>query len=480
MICSSLAFLRDNDFASSKIGPSKERSSRTLICSVYGSSRLRVATKDLQLANPIALATHAHRDSVYGSSLGFVRTNDLHLVNRVLGKHRSSRGSVYGSSLGFVRTSDLHLANRVLGKHRSSRGSVHGSSRLTGLVLTLFVLLVASEVQAQDAGFDASPDVADASIATDAAVGFGDAGIVDQVERLPRKFEPQCELGVKPQKISTGEVTTLAVSCKLIDGTRATLAKEQRLEPLELIDQHTLTKRDPRSVQFELDLLALAPGTVELPGITFHINAPDGKRYSWTTPQSLTIDVASVLGNEPNAQPKPARPPVSVVEDDYTLAYVGGGLLAALLVALLTLLISRWWRARTRSEPPPPPPTPPWQLAQQELKRLRLSRERAFEEGGAEQWVDALSDTMRKYLGARYGFEGLESTTDELLAQLQRVRAPELSLPELSALLGDWDLIKFARATPNAEQCEEWVERALGIVSQTIPHVPPPTENRDA
>ena len=38
-------------------------------------------------------------------------------------------------------------------------------------------------------------------------------------------------------------------------------------------------------------------------------------------------------------------------------------------------------------------------------------------------FFDRVNDAVREYLGARFGFDGLESTTDETLAALRRAAA---------------------------------------------------------
>ena len=114
-----------------------------------------------------------------------------------------------------------------------------------------------------------------------------------------------------------------------------------------------------------------------------------------------------------------------VEQDDYRLLIVLGALLAIALGALLAWLFMRWWQKRDRPEPAPPPPPPPWETALTELHELERGRAAAFAEGRTEQWVDAVSDSIRAYLGRRFGFHGLESTTDEIADQLAgRNRSP--------------------------------------------------------
>jgi len=185
--------------------------------------------------------------------------------------------------------------------------------------------------------------------------------------------------------------------------------------------------------------------------------------------RSFQIHVGSALGNEPHAEPKPPTRPVSVMVEDYTLAWLAGGLLALVLVVLLTLLAARWWRKREREAAPPAPPRPPWELAIARLENLRGGRAKALEEERGEEWIDGLSDAMRDYLGARYGFDGLESTTDEIIQRLLEVNPVGLGAQEIAAVLGECDQIKFARADVDAEQMDRLLSEAFRMVRASMP-----------
>jgi len=80
-----------------------------------------------------------------------------------------------------------------------------------------------------------------------------------------------------------------------------------------------------------------------------------------------------------------------------------------------------------------------------------------------------VNDAVRQYLGARFGFDGLESTTGETLKALKRAPHFGLPLPEVAAFLQDCDLVKFADMTPTVEECERALAQAERIVRATMP-----------
>ena len=92
-----------------------------------------------------------------------------------------------------------------------------------------------------------------------------------------------------------------------------------------------------------------------------------------------------------------------------------------------------------------------------------------FAEDRGEEFVDGVSDALREYLGRRYGFDGLESTTDEVLRTLERIRPHKLSLSGVSLLLEQCDLVKFARFKPDLAQCDDLWNGAVGLIRSTTP-----------
>ncbi len=81
--------------------------------------------------------------------------------------------------------------------------------------------------------------------------------------------------------------------------------------------------------------------------------------------------------------------------------------------------------------------------------------------------LERVSNTLRVYLGDRYGFDGLECTTDELVARLAQ-RSDAAAIRDVAqALLSDADLVKFADVEPEAAQCHQALETAERIVRDT-------------
>jgi hypothetical protein len=292
----------------------------------------------------------------------------------------------------------------------------------------------------------------------------------DAKRELPKELAPRVSASFSPEKgLVTGDVLTLKLSVHVKPGVDVAVP-EQSFAPFELLDRkaHSEQAGGEEQHSFELTFLALEPGKQTLPGVKLRVVGPHGELGDVTT-EPKTVEVASLLANEPNAEPKPPSKPVIVMQDDYTLAWIGGALLFAGLIVVATLLIARWLKRRPKAVPPPPPPRPAWDVAIERLLQLERQKEGLLAAERGEEFVDGVSAVLREYLGRRYGFDGLESTTDEVLRTLERIRPHKLSLSGVSLLLEQCDLVKFARAAPDLATCDDLWNGALGLVRATTP-----------
>ena len=246
-----------------------------------------------------------------------------------------------------------------------------------------------------------------------------------------------------------------------------------QLEPLEVNDKKARVEpaKDGRQVfVFELSVMAFEPGEHELGPVRLRVVTSDGIVGSVET-EAVTVAIASLLANEPDAQPRGPTEPVEVMQDDFTWLYVGGAILLAALIALGTWLFARWWERREKPQPPPPPPRPPWEVAVEKLADLRRRKQRMIDEGKGVEFVDEVSDVVREYLGGRFGFDGLETTTDEMLDELRAHRANQLLVDEVRVYLNRCDLVKFAKVIPDQEQVDVSFSKAQQIVQFSTPTV---------
>jgi hypothetical protein len=233
--------------------------------------------------------------------------------------------------------------------------------------------------------------------------------------------------------------------------------------------------------RFEFPLLVLPkePGrqVLVLPPLPIAVARASGEIATVCT-RSHSITVEDPTAGLPNAEPK-HNPPFLMQREEWTtlrraMEYGSVGVLAG---ALLAYAMYRYNR-RPKPVPPPPPPRPPWEVALERLDEVRHAG--LLGVGRYSEYFDRVNDAMREYLGARYGFDGLESTTDETINYLKAAPTFGVTLPEIASFLQECDLVKFANMTPTEEECGRVLLTAEAIVRRTMPtasgvrSVPPP------
>jgi hypothetical protein len=221
--------------------------------------------------------------------------------------------------------------------------------------------------------------------------------------------------------------------------------------------------------EFTLKVAAYEPGALALPSVEVTYVVKGGEVRSART-EPVPVKIGSLIANEPEPALKENAAPVAVWKKDLTLVYVAGALVAAAVGALVTFLVVRRLRRRVVVRPGPPP-RPAHEVALERLDRLGALG--FLENADNRPFYFAVSEVIRDYLGARYGFDSLELTTDELLAELRRRASRELVLGEIAGWLSGCDLVKFAKVSPSAAESRGTLEIAIRIVESTRPRPEP-------
>jgi hypothetical protein len=324
--------------------------------------------------------------------------------------------------------------------------------RRTGLALVLALALAPRSGRAQDAG----------AAADGGAAAAADPDAPTVAARVDR---PEAHVG-DPIHVSVVAIAKAAVPVNL----PATL----ELGAFSLLDRKETEQNlgDGRvRREFALTVAAYEPGPAELPPIEVtYLGARGDMRTAATSP--IPIKIASLIANEPEPALKEGVTPVAVLERNFLPIYIAGGIAAAALGALVTMLVVRRLRARQGTRPGPPP-RPAHEVA---LERLdRLGSYGFLENADNRPFYFAVSEVIREYLGARYGFDSLELTTDELGAELRKRSGRELVLGEIQGWLSACDLVKFAKISPSAAEARGALESAIRIVATTRPAPEPGT-----
>jgi BatD DUF11 like domain len=271
-----------------------------------------------------------------------------------------------------------------------------------------------------------------------------------------------------------GDRLTLTVTTVAAAGVPTNLPTELDLSPFEVLaGDPVIEEKDlgdgHRSRSFRVEIAAYETGELTVPAIPVTYIGKDGRVLSRPT-EPVPIKITSLIANEPDPQLKEPAAPITVLEEDLTLVFLGAGLLVAAISAFVALELRRRWRLRA-AERPAPPPRPAHELALEKLGRLATSGLRT--DSDLRLFYFQLSEIMREYLGGRFGFLALEMTTEEVVGEIAR-RAPRGLLPgELAGWLAGCDLVKFAKLAPPPSEARGALETAIRMVEATRPRPEP-------
>lgn len=150
--------------------------------------------------------------------------------------------------------------------------------------------------------------------------------------------------------------------------------------------------------------------------------------------------------------------------------YIGWSLLAAALLAAALWALLRYLKKRGATLGGlfrPTPPLPPHVEAIRALETLH--HQKLWQNNRHKQYYSALTDILRTYIARRWEVSAMEMTTDEIIDALRPLELPDKARMDLTAILRDGDLVKFAKATPEAETNENAYLKAYYFVEETKP-----------
>lgn len=150
--------------------------------------------------------------------------------------------------------------------------------------------------------------------------------------------------------------------------------------------------------------------------------------------------------------------------------YVTYGAIGTIILGLLVWLIV-WYVRRLLSRRAtiikPDPKIPPHVVAIKALEALK--HKKLWQNGKYKQYYTALTDILRQYIAGRWGVGALEMTTDEIISALRDVDLPLDNRSNLVSIMRTADMVKFAKAEPEATENEDNFTYAYYFVENTKP-----------
>ena len=240
-------------------------------------------------------------------------------------------------------------------------------------------------------------------------------------------------------------VEELPVDTLKRDGRRLRIAKRYRLAAF----QEGLINMGAAGVVYAdkniVDTL-YAADSVYLKVATFQIDSTSQSIFDLKPQQNLPFKVAEIK------------------------SYLLWGLLALVILVALMVALDRYLKARGRRLGDlfkPAPPQPPHVIAIAALEALH--HQKLWQNNKHKLYYSLLTEILRTYIDGRWGVSAMEMTSDEIIAAMRSIELPDKARMDLTAILRDADLVKFAKFAPEAEQNENDYQKAYYFVEETKP-----------
>jgi hypothetical protein len=244
-----------------------------------------------------------------------------------------------------------------------------------------------------------------------------------------------------------------------MDDTEVWTLLDRRTEQHRLDDERMRSALRYTAVPFRLGVHPVAEGTVRF--------LAEGEDPVEREIPAVPVEVESSIADEDTGV-QPVKPLLNWPErwPRWMVVLAGIGLLALLLGWLAGRFLSRS-REPERAAPPPP-------AHETALHALRVLWAKGYHQNGqGEPFFVELSAIVRRYLEDRLGLRALESTTEEFIRAAAGART---LTAEHQTLVGDIlvqsDLVKFARARPDASAMQSAFASAERLIRETVPAVP--------
>ncbi|MFP4522554.1 MAG: BatD family protein [Fibrobacterota bacterium] len=211
-------------------------------------------------------------------------------------------------------------------------------------------------------------------------------------------------------------------------------------------------------------LAAFQTGELTVPGAVF----TDGE--DTVSSDSVKVRVVSVLPDSV-LHDTSGPPPFAPIKPEAVMGSYAEEILAAAIVVLIFSLAAFYLLRRNSHrgslDEIKKPALPPHIMAYQELDKVEA--EALPSKGQYRKFCFSLSFVLRRYLGLRYGFYALESTTEELLERIVKISMPEDIKKRIGELCLAEDTVKFAGRIPTVSECDRMLLETRKIVDLSKP-----------
>ena len=98
----------------------------------------------------------------------------------------------------------------------------------------------------------------------------------------------------------------------------------------------------------------------------------------------------------------------------------------------------------------------------------KIRGQKLCQNGKQKQFYTAVTDTLRRYMADRYGFQAMEQTSAEIFDSLKDKEIDERLMERVKDLFTTADFVKFAKHNASDQENEEAIPTAVSFVNSTF------------
>ncbi len=219
--------------------------------------------------------------------------------------------------------------------------------------------------------------------------------------------------------------------------------------------------------RFSLQLWDPGQNVAIIPPVLISVNGAQDQIY---TPGQAVIKVVAPPGVTSSMDSLEMAPIRNIIEEPIGVSDVLPYLIG---VGIIFLLLGGYYlyQRRTKSVTHAPIPAPVIETVLPHIKALNdlalLRSKQLWQQGEIKEYQSVLTFIIRRYLEERFNIEALEKTTNEIRHELATSVISTDQMNRLIQVLTVADLVKFAKATPEEELHESFMNEAITFVHHT-------------
>jgi len=216
----------------------------------------------------------------------------------------------------------------------------------------------------------------------------------------------------------------------------------------------------------ELNVTAtpLKPGKRALPSLA--IVDATGKQLARTSPLEFTVASAIKEDDPKPTEPVEVKPPLGLPFPTWVIVVI-----AAVALLILTAIGYAIWRAIQERRARSAPALPEIVRTEDEIAVIALTELESqgfLKKGEFKKHYFRVSEILKAYLGARYGFDAPECTTREMIDRMETEKLlSDTFIDQIESLFERMDRVKFTDHVPATEESSRLIESARKIVQST-------------